>query len=194
MRKQSDIIKQLSDHDLKFQLIVSQSLLICLSITLSYFLFESFLDWHYYFELSYYDFFYYGVLPGLIIVAIDLCLTLLPARFYDDGGINQRIFRNRSVLEIFVLVLLIAIAEELLFRGVIQTTFGYILASTLFALIHFRYLQKPVLFLSILLVSFYIGYIFLLTENLFVTIIIHFVVDFVLGLTIRFQKRGVIDG
>lgn len=88
--------------------------------------------------------------------------------------------------------MLVAIAEELLFRGVIQTTFGYLISSTLFALIHFRYLKKPVLLISVLFVSFYIGYIFILTENLLVTITAHFVVDFTLGLVIRFQKRGAI--
>ncbi|WP_404452876.1 CPBP family intramembrane metalloprotease [Virgibacillus necropolis] len=193
MRKQSDIIKQLSDRDLKVQLIVTQLLLVLLSIILSYFLFHSFVDWLDYIKLSYYDILYYGVIPGLLIVLIDLaCMYIFPKKYYDDGGINQRIFRSRSVGGIFFLALMVAISEELLFRGVIQTTFGYLTASILFALIHFRYLKKPILLVSILFVSFYIGYIFMLTENLLVTITAHFIVDFILGLVIRFQKRGAI--
>ncbi|ASN05485.1 CPBP family intramembrane glutamic endopeptidase [Virgibacillus necropolis] len=191
MRKQRDIIKQLTDRELNVQLIISQFSLVFLSIILSYILFDSFVDWLNYFKLSYYDIVYYGAASGLLIVIIDLVfMYIFPKKYYDDGGINQRIFRDRSVGGIFLLALLVAIAEELLFRGVIQTTFGYLVASIVFALIHFRYLKKPVLFVSILFVSFYIGYIFVLTENLLVTIMAHFIIDFTLGLVIRFQKRG----
>lgn len=190
MRKQSEIIKQLSDHELKVQLIISQLSLVFLSIILSYFLFDSIGVWLDYIKFSYDDILYYGIIPGLVIVAIDLvCMYILPKMLYDDDGINDRIFRNRSVADIFFLVFIVAIAEELLFRGVLQTSFGYIIASVLFALIHFRYLKKPVLLLSILIVSFYIGYIFVLTENLLVTIMAHFVVDFILGLEIRFFSK-----
>src|SRR5699024_11474282 len=60
---------------------------------------------------------------------------------------------------------------ELLFRGVLQTTFGYIPASVIFALVHVRYLSKPVLLISVLLISFFIGYLFEVTGNLYVTIL-----------------------
>ncbi|ASK63314.1 CPBP family intramembrane metalloprotease [Virgibacillus phasianinus] len=191
MRKQSDIIKQLSDHDLKVQLIISQLVLIFIGFFLSNFLFDSLAMWMDYLTFSIFDVLYYGVIPGILIVLFDLaCMYTFPKKHYDDGGINERIFSNLSVGEIFFLTLLISIAEELLFRGVLQTSFGYSVASLLFALVHFRYLQKPVLLVSILFVSFYIGYIFVLTESLLVTIVAHFMVDFILGLVIRFQKRG----
>ncbi|HLR63185.1 MAG TPA: CPBP family intramembrane glutamic endopeptidase [Lentibacillus sp.] len=187
--KQSDIVKQLTDKELTKQLILSQSLLLILSIILSFFLFDNMIDWLDYFSINMNDFIYYGVLPGFIIVAIDLLLiNILPKKYYDDGGINDRIFKNRSIKGTFSIALMVAVTEELLFRGVIQTVFGYFTASTLFALIHIRYLKKPVLLISVLFVSFYIGYMFVLTDNLFVTIIAHFTVDFVLGVIIRFQK------
>ena len=88
----------------------------------------------------------------------------------------------------FILSFTVAFAEELLFRGVLHTTFGYFIASTIFALAHFRYLTKPILFISILFVSFYIGYLFEITGNLVVTIAAHFIVDFLLGLFIRLQR------
>src|SRR5699024_9531099 len=132
---------------------------------------------------------YYGVIPGVIVVCIDAVLMyFLPGRYYDDGGINRRIFANRSIFGIFKLVLMIAVAEELLFRGVLQTTVGYILASTIFALIHIRYLTKPVLLASVFLVSFYLGYMYELTGNLLTTITAHFIIDFLSGLLIRLQK------
>ncbi len=141
------------------------------------------------FEADMHDILYYGLLTGIIIVIADLLLMyIFPKKYYDDGGVNDRIFKNRSVPGIFCIALAVAISEELLFRGVIQTSFGYIAASCLFALIHVRYLRKPVLFISVLLVSFYIGYIFVITENLAAVIMAHFTVDLVLGLIIRLQK------
>lgn len=187
--KQSELIKQMSANDLKKSLILSQMVFILIAIILSVFLFENFSDWINYFDLNGNDVFYYGVVPGLIVVTIDIVLMrTLPKRYYDDGGINEKIFKNRPVSDIFILALTIAIAEELLFRGVLQTTFGYVIASTVFALAHFRYLKKPVLLVSVLLLSFYIGYLFEITGNLLVTISAHFIIDFLLGLIIRSQK------
>jgi len=187
--KQSEIIKQLSDHELKKQLIISQTLFILLSIFLSLLFFESFLDWYLLFKWNINEIFLYGVIPGLIIVIIDfIIMWLCPKKYYDDGGINDRIFNNETVASIFVISLYVAISEELLFRGIVQNVFGYIFASLLFAIIHIRYLRKPVLFISIMIISFYIGYLYELTHNLLVTITAHFLVDFVLGLVIRFKK------
>ncbi|WP_164668736.1 CPBP family intramembrane glutamic endopeptidase [Virgibacillus doumboii] len=192
MTKQSEIIKQLTDEELTKQLYFSQVLLLVVSFLLSLFFFDTIAEWLTYFHFDVYEVAYYGLLPGLIIVTIDIVLIyIFPKKYYDDGGINDRIFKNRSIGGIFVLALLVAITEELLFRGVIQTTFGYFIASVLFAVVHIRYLKKPVLLISVLVVSFYIGYIFVLTENLVVTITAHFIVDFLLGAVIRF-KSGVL--
>ncbi|WP_163969883.1 CPBP family intramembrane glutamic endopeptidase [Oceanobacillus halotolerans] len=189
MTKQSEIIKQLTDQELKIQVLLTQFFLLLLSIVLSFLLFENVTDWFLYFDWDLHTIFYYGVLPGLLIVLIDLILMgVFPKRYYDDGGINERVFKNRSFVEIFYITLFVAISEELLFRGVIQTTVGYFVASTIFALIHFRYLKKIVLLISVLLVSFYIGYLFELTESLTVTITAHFIIDFLLAMVIRLKK------
>lgn len=188
--KQSEIMKQLSDKELKQQLLLSQLFIAATAIILSFFLFDSVSDWLLYFNWDIEEIFMYGVLPGITIVVFDLVIIrLFPKEAYDDGGINERIFRNQSVIYIFSISLLVAVSEELLFRGVIQTVFGYFSASILFALVHIRYLKKPVLFISVLLTSFFIGYLFMATENLVVTITAHFLVDFLLGLMIRFKKE-----
>lgn len=190
--KQSELIKQLSDKELKKQVILSQLIFIVVSIILSLFLFDRMVDWFLYFNWNPKEIFYYGLLPGLIIVSIDLIfMYVFPKRYYDDGGINEKIFKNRSIGDIFTITLIIAVSEELLFRGVVQTTFGYVFASVIFAFVHFRYFKKPILLISVLFISFYIGYMYELTGNLYVTISSHFIVDFLLGLLIRFQKRGV---
>ncbi|WP_200411228.1 CPBP family intramembrane glutamic endopeptidase [Virgibacillus salexigens] len=189
--KQSEQIKHMEDHEIRTQLIISQFVLIFISLAGSFILFDSFFrDWLRLFAWDNQDILYYGVLPGLIIVGVDLLLIrFLPPSYYDDGGINDRLFRNQSVTFIILISLMVAFAEEILFRGVLQTSFGYLIASFIFALVHLRYLRKPVLLIGVLLISFYIGYLFHLTENLVVTIVAHFIVDCLLGLVIRLKSE-----
>lgn len=188
--KQSELIKQLSDKELKLNLLFTQLLFLGISILLSLFLFDHFSDWLLLFDWQLKEIFYFGIIPAFIIVLIDILLiNLLPDTAFDDGGVNRRIFGDQPASFIFGISLLVAVSEELLFRGVIQSTFGYLFASILFAIVHIRYLKKPVLLLSVLLVSFFIGYIFSVTENLIVTITLHFIVDFLLGLYIRFRSE-----
>src|SRR5699024_10988980 len=89
-----------------------------------------------------------------------------------------------------MIALIVSISEELLFRGVIRTVFGYVFASSVFALIHIRYLRQPVLLISIIFVSFYIGYLFEIIGNLLVTMTTHFIVDFLLGVIIGYVTCG----
>lgn len=193
--KQSDIIRQLSSADLKRSVLYTQLLLFSLSIVLSLFLFNTFTDWFKLFTLNVSEIFYYGVIPAFLIIIIDVILDkFIPNRFLDDGGINEKLFSGQSTFSIFIITATVAIAEELLFRGVIQSTFGYVFASLLFALIHIRYLKKPILLIVIIGLSFYIGYLFEVTQNLNVTITTHFLIDFILGLLIKYKTRGEING
>lgn len=97
--KQSEIMKQLSDKELKQQLLLSQLFIAATNIILSFFLFDSVLDWLLYFNWDIEEIFMYGVLPGITIVVFDLVIIrLFPKEAYDDGGINERIFRNQSVI------------------------------------------------------------------------------------------------
>lgn|SRR5690625_4308238 len=190
---QKKLIEQMTDDQLQQSLYMSQLILFSLAIILSMFLFDHLTNWLQLLTFNVYDIFYYGCLPGLLIVFVDIVLMrVLPKDALDDGGINERIFRNRSVSNILWIATIVAISEELLFRGVIQTVFGYFIASTIFALVHVRYLKKPALFISVLLISFYLGYLYEITGNLLVTIVAHFLVDFILGLIIRYRLHEVI--
>lgn len=189
--KQADIIRQLSSNELKKSVLYTQYIIFFLSVILSLFLFNSFTDWIKLFEFDLLMIIYYGVIPAGIVIFIDLIIDkYIPNHYLDDGGINNKLFKNQSVLSIFMIALIVAIAEELLFRGVLQTVFGYVFASSLFAIIHIRYLKKPILLISIIGLSFYIGYLFEMTQNLLVTMTAHFLIDFILGLIIKFRTRG----
>lgn len=187
--KQSDIIKRLTNEQLRQQLFLSQGIFVFISVLSSIFLFDHVKDWFTLFTWDVSAVLWYGLVPAVILVVIEIIVSyFIDPRHIDDGGINERIFKDASVGMIFLIAFVVAIAEEMLFRGVIQTTFGYVFASSLFVIVHFRYLKKPLLLLVLMLTSFFIGYIYLITENLLVTITFHFSVDFLLGLFIKLRK------
>jgi uncharacterized protein len=184
--KYNELIKGLTDKELLFHLYMTQIILLVITFILGILLFDhfSFLQ-----SIDFSDFriLLIGVLAGVVVVFIDIVLMkLLPSSFYDDGGLNKRIFKNRSVIHIAWIAAFVALSEELLFRGVIQTKVGLILASLIFAIIHYRYLFNWFLFSNIVIISFFIGFIYNWSDNLAVTILMHFTIDFLLGLYIKF--------
>ncbi|WP_234998346.1 CPBP family intramembrane glutamic endopeptidase [Salirhabdus sp. Marseille-P4669] len=188
---QAEIIKSLTNKELVFQLYLSQAIIFIVAIISGFFVIDS------WFSLLRWDLtqlLLYGVLPAIAVVLIDILLMrFLPRKYYDDGGINERVFTSLSKVHIPLLVLFVAISEEMLFRGVIHTTFGFFIGSVTFALVHVRYLCKPVLFVSIMFMSFFIGYLYEITDNLLVTIVAHFFVDLILAYIIKFKWGEEID-
>lgn len=183
--KYNELIKGLTDKELLSQLYLTQILLLAITFILGLFLFDRFSFLH---KVDFTDvrILFVGVPAGAAVVIIDILLMrLLPKSFYDDGGLNERIFKNRSVIHIAWIAAMVAFSEELLFRGVIQTKVGLILASLIFAVIHYRYLFNWFLFSNIVILSFFIGSVYAWTNNLAVTMIMHFIIDFLLGLYIK---------
>lgn len=187
--KSNNFLKNISHKQLMQALFQSQLLFLVIAVSLSVFLFDHISDWLYLFTFNMKEIIYYGVTPAILIILLNLVLKrFVPKHHLDDGGINEKLFKNSSVLEIIQIAFIVSVCEELLFRGLIQTVFGLIFASVIFAFVHFRYLKKPVLLISVIGISFYIGVLYEITGNLLVTMILHFIVDLVLGLIIRFGK------
>src|SRR5690625_1232978 len=108
--KQAEIIKNMSDDELKKQLLLSQSIFFILSLILSYFLFSNFSDWFHYLIIDVKQIFFYGFLSALIIVMLEILLSLfLPSQYFDDGGINEKVFKNQSEGNIFLISAVVAI-------------------------------------------------------------------------------------
>jgi uncharacterized protein len=186
----ADLIKGLSDKELTFHLFLTQIILLTISVILGMILFNSMAEFVGLFTWNW-QIVSVGGTAGLAVVFLDLIfMKVLPSSFYDDGGLNERIFKNKSVIQIAFISAIIAIVEESLFRGVIQTHTGLIISSLIFAVVHYRYLFNWFLFINVVLLSFFIGYIFLLTNNLLVTIFMHFIIDFLLGVTIKIRKKN----
>ncbi|MGG0284556.1 type II CAAX endopeptidase family protein [Peribacillus butanolivorans] len=187
--KQAELIKQLTDKQLLYNLFLTQIILLTLAFFLGIILFNdrsTFFDLFIFNDLNIVLF---GIPAGIIVVLFDLfMMKVTPSSYQDDGGINERIFSSLSYSMIFVVALVVAISEELLFRGVLQTHLGLLWTSIIFAAVHYRYLFNWFLFLNVLVLSFFIGFLFEWTNNLLVTITAHFLIDFILGVLIRRKK------
>ncbi|MGJ7909337.1 lysostaphin resistance A-like protein [Neobacillus sp. LXY-1] len=187
--KYNELISGLTDRELLFHLYLTQIILLIASFILG---------WLFYDHFSYFNQFRIhdskiitiGLSLGIVVVMIDAVLMKwLPASYYDDGGLNERIFKNRNVFHILFIAFFVAFSEELLFRGIIQTKVGLIWASFIFAIIHYRYLFNWFLFVNIVSLSLLIGFVYEWTNNLAVTIVMHFIIDFLLGVYIKFRSR-----
>jgi uncharacterized protein len=188
--KQKDLVMQISDKELTFHLYATQLVLLTVSVILGIFLYD---DISLFLKQFVWDrqILLYGVSSGIAIVLIDLVLMyVLPEKYYDDGGINKRIFQNRSIMHIAFLAAVIAVCEEILFRGVLQYHFGFIAGTIIFAIVHIRYWGNWFLIVNIVLLSVWIGLIYEWTDNLAVTMVMHFIIDFLLGLVIKFQATN----
>ncbi|PLR86108.1 CPBP family intramembrane metalloprotease [Bacillus canaveralius] len=185
-----ELIKQLSTKELLFHLYGTQILLLTIALILGMILFDSLSAFFDLFKWSDPNILFVGGIAGVGVVLVDMLLMkVLPPSFYDDGGLNEKIFRNVNIAHIAVISAVVATGEEILFRGVIQTNFGIIVSSIIFALVHYRYLFNWFLFSNIVLLSFLIGFVFYWTNNLLVTVFMHFLIDFLLGLTIKYRKN-----
>jgi membrane protease YdiL (CAAX protease family) len=183
----------MSDKEILFHVYATQLLLFIVSIILGMILFNDIQSFIGLWEPDWFEIVIIGGGCAFAVIFLEyLLMKLLPDEMYDDGGVNQKIFQNRNVFHIFLLSVIIAFTEEVLFRGIIQTHIGLIWASLIFAFLHFRYLYKWVLFLMVNVLSFFLGFLFFITDNLFVPFFVHFLIDFVFALKIRNddQRRG----
>ena len=180
----------LSEKDLNRSLWFSQIFLLILALFLSkiffseWFFIKPMLQW------DLYEVFIYGGLSGLFIVVIQIILSkILPKTWMEDDGLNERLFENKPFYKVFLWTFMIAVIEEFLFRGVIQTKFGFWIAVCIFTLVHVRYLKKFGLLMILIGVSMIFGWLFQMTGNLWVTIFAHFIVDFLLVLYMKREGK-----
>jgi membrane protease YdiL (CAAX protease family) len=128
-------------------------------------------------------------LAGSMLI-IDFFLSkIMPDDVMDDGGINQMLFGNRPVWHIICIAAIVAICEELLFRGAMQNAIGPYWTSIIFAAIHIRYLKHWIPTGWVFLSSYGLGFIYIQSGTLWAPILCHFVIDVISGLMIRFRRE-----
>jgi len=133
----------------------------------------------------------HGVVFAALAIGADLVLSPFVADdAQDDGGVNDRIFGNRPVWHIALISLVVAVCEELLFRGALQFAVGPYWTSIIFALIHVRYLKHWIPTGLVFLISYGLGWIYIQTGSIWTPIIAHFVFDFVMGLLLKYRRES----
>ncbi|GGF87640.1 CPBP family intramembrane glutamic endopeptidase [Paenibacillus abyssi] len=137
------------------------------------------------------EFLYWGIGLAAIVIIVDLLISRwVPEDATDDGGVNERIFRNRPIWHIIALSFIVAVCEEILFRGALQFAIGPYWTSIIFAAIHVRYLRHWIPTGLVFSISYGLGWIYIQTGTLWAPIIAHFVIDLVMGLIIRFRRES----
>ncbi|PPA71288.1 CPBP family intramembrane glutamic endopeptidase [Jeotgalibacillus proteolyticus] len=189
MRNQEEAIRQMTGYQLYRYAILTQIFLLLASIIGGIFAFNAISQ---FFDLFNFNLTYIvaGIMLGILIAAADLALmNHLKESYYDDGGVNEKIFSSLTPVKIVWFSLIVAISEELFFRGIIQTNTNLWVASLLFAAVHVRYLRHWYLALNILILSFIIGGVYEWTASLWTVISLHFTVNTMLGLYVYRKSK-----
>ncbi|WP_274364478.1 CPBP family intramembrane glutamic endopeptidase [Paenibacillus thermotolerans] len=130
----------------------------------------------------------WGLVFACVVFAADALISRwVPEEFSDDGGINEKLFGRRPVWHIALISLIVAVCEEMLFRGAIQYMIGPYWTSIVFATLHVRYLRHWLMTGLTFSISYGLGWIAVQTGSLWTPIAAHFIIDLVMGLTIRFR-------
>lgn len=176
-------IRQLSERDLILNVYITQAIVLAVAC---------FLLWRQgrlnaeLWQASHWSVGLWGLGAGFAVVAIDLALSrLFPRLMVDDSGINEKLFRNRPLWHIALMTLIIALCEELLFRGALQPVIGIYWTSVLFALVHFRYLRQWLMTVFVFMISLALGAVFIVTGSLIAPAVAHFVIDFTLAVLLK---------
>lgn len=133
----------------------------------------------------------WGAGLAVCVLAVDYSISRwVPEEAADDGGVNERIFRARPLWHIAVICVVVSLCEELLFRGAIQHAIGPYWTSIVFAAIHVRYLRHWIPTGLVFSISYGLGWIEMQTGTLWAPIVAHFLIDFIMGLIIRFRRES----
>lgn len=100
----------------------------------------------------------------------------------------QGIFSQARILDLVAISLIAGIAEEMLFRGVIQTQLGILPASILFGLAH---LITPTYAVIATIMGIYIGILYQVFDSLLIPIQLHFIYDLFALLYLRYHAPTV---
>ena len=90
-------------------------------------------------------------------------------------GEIRAVFASTTLVDICLISLWAGLAEELLFRGVLQAKWGILAASILFGVLHF---VTPAYALAAFVIGIYIGLVHHLFQSLLIPIQLHAIYDF----------------
>lgn len=182
-------VNDLNDRTLLLNLYITQLLTLIIGIVIVFFQSNNKILSMFTFQGGY-SIFVWGSIFALAVLGVDVLISRwVPKDVSDDGGINEMIFGNRAVWHIALISFIVAVCEEILFRGAIQHAWGPYWTSILFAAIHIRYLQHWLMTGMVFSISYGLGWIYMQTGSLWTPIVAHFIIDFVMGCILRFSKE-----
>ncbi len=129
---------------------------------------------------------------GLVLYGI-LLNHYIPSDKLDN---TNKTYQDFSLFKILVFMLLVAVFEELLFRGIIQSIafllidnkwIALVIATILFVLFHFNYFKNPIMLLNITLPGVVFGWLYFETFNILVPIFVHFLVNVIMTILYKFD-------
>ncbi|GAV23056.1 CPBP family intramembrane glutamic endopeptidase [Carboxydothermus pertinax] len=131
-----------------------------------------------------------GTIVAILFLMFAMAMaTFLPERLWADR--DNIYFSQLSYVNIFFLMALVAVSEEIFFRAALQTLMihwlssvplGIGIAAAVFAVFHFRYLKKPVLLAGTFAIGLALGLCFWFTGSIWTAVWSHFLHDFSMSL------------
>jgi membrane protease YdiL (CAAX protease family) len=101
-------------------------------------------------------------------------------------GEIKTLFASATFIDICLISIMAGLAEELLFRGVIQAKWGILAASILFGLLHS---VTPAYILLATVIGFYIGLLYHIFQSLLIPIQLHCIYDFGALIYLRYRVK-----
>ncbi|HZG75725.1 MAG TPA: CPBP family intramembrane glutamic endopeptidase [Paenibacillus sp.] len=128
-------------------------------------------------------------LAAVVLAADGVLSRFVPEDVTDDGGINEKLFGSLPVWHIALLSFVVSVCEEVLFRGAVQHWLTPYWTSILFAALHLRYLRHWLMTGIVFSISYGLGFAAVRTGTIWTPIAAHFIIDFVMGLIIRYRRN-----
>lgn len=183
-------MNEISKRVFALNIILSQVIIYCIGLLLIYTIFSDI-------KLSNFWKFDFNT-TALVTVFIGSSLLLLLQIAFHTFLTNEKLFDELNVVlmekfdlkELFLIFLGGSIAEEFLFRGILQSELGILITSILFVVIHFRYYKKFFILVEVFLMGIILGFTYAITSLLWVPIVCHFLVNYLTAVLI---KKGYIN-
>lgn len=120
---------------------------------------------------------------SLILLQVIIHKFVTSDRLFDE--LNLVLMNKFDLRELFFIFLGGSIAEEFLFRGLLQPELGIWLTSILFVIIHFRYYKRFYILAEVFLMGVILGFTYAITSLLWVPIVCHFLVNYLTAVLIK---------
>lgn len=111
-----------------------------------------------------------------MVLGLFLLTKLRPPEYFYDEAVDL-LMKSLNMGQLLIVFIIGGVAEELVFRGIVQVWIGLIPSSIVFMLIHIRYLKKPLMALGTLCLSLILGGLYIVTGSIWPCIIAHIAIN-----------------